>query len=389
MKNEIYLDNAATKKPYKRALNIQKKIAEKFYGNPSSLHFLGRLADGKLESCRMKISNILNCKPSDIYFTSGGTEGDNQILFSLFLRGMREGRNEIITTPMEHHAVANALSSIKNNGAIVKEVAVDKNGIVDLNNLKTLINEKTSFISVMYVNNEIGSVQPIKAIGKICNEYKIPLFTDAVQAVGQFDINVEKENIFALSASAHKFGGPRGVGFIYYKESESLQPIIVGGGQENTKRSGTQNLPGICAMTYAIKKSLKKNKSKIKELRNEFIKQVLEIPNTFLIGDKETNIYSIANICFKGIEAESMIVLMDVEGICASTGSACNSGSLEASKVLLSVGLSDKDAKSCVRFSFSENNTKKELKRIIPKIKEIVVNLRLIKAKGSKSENPY
>lgn len=381
----IYFDNASTKRPYKKALRVQKKIASKYYGNPSSLHRLGREADLKLEMCRSKIANIFNCDSSNIYFTSGGTEGDNQIIYSLLMKGIANGKTEIVTTPIEHHAVSNTLEIIKSEfrdmaSIEIKEAKIGENGVVDVDSLKELINENTAFVCMMYINNETGAIQPIKEVGDICFEHGVPLFTDAVQAVGQLNINVKKDNIFALSASAHKFGGPRGIGFVYYKEPETLKAILNGGGQEGNKRSGTQNVPGICAMTVALKKSLKKNRDKIRKLKNYFIEEVLKIPNTFLNGEISKSLYSIANICFKGVDGETMISFLDESGICVSTGSACNSGKVEASKVLLSMGLSENEAKSCIRFSFSEHNTKKEIEYSLLKIKETVVNLRLTKS---------
>lgn len=376
---KIYADNAATTKISETALNTMLDCMKNFYGNPSSLYTIGQKAKEKLEEARLSIAEIINAHPSEIIFTSGGSEADNQALLSAAEIGKAKGKTHIISTAIEHHAILHTLKRLEKKGFTVTLLPVKENGIVDAGELKSAIREDTCLVTVMAVNNEIGTIQPIKEIGEICKEKGVLFHTDAVQAVGHMPIDVKAMNIDMLSASAHKFNGPKGVGFMYARKGIRLTNLIEGGAQEKGKRAGTENVAGIAAMAAALKESVE-NMQAVKErltpIRDHIIKGLKEIPHCALNGDERERMCSSISFCFEGIEGESLLILLDQKGISASSGSACTSGALDPSHVLLAIGRVHDVAHGSLRISLGADATMEEADYIIKSVKEVVEYLR-------------
>ncbi len=375
----IYADNAATTKMSETAINTMVDCMKNIYGNPSSLYMLGQKAKEKLEECRLEVARMLNAHPGEIYFTSGGSEADNQALLSAAQFGKRNGKNHIVSTAFEHHAILHTLNKLEKEGFEITLLPVHSSGIVDVDELKDAIREDTCLVTVMTANNEIGTIQPIAEIGEVCRSRKVVFHTDAVQAVGHIPIDVEKMNIDMLSASAHKFHGPKGVGFLYVKKGVRLTNLIEGGAQEKGKRAGTENVAGIASMTAALKESIanmEKDKARLTPIRDYIIDGLSEIPHSALNGDREKRMYGNINFSFEGIEGESLLILLDQKGISASSGSACTSGSLDPSHVLLAIGRIHDVAHGSLRLSLGADATMEEADYIIKSTKEVVEYLR-------------
>lgn len=375
----IYADNAATTKMSETAINTMVDCMKNIYGNPSSLYMLGQKAKEKLEECRLEVARMLNAHPGEIYFTSGGSEADNQALLSAAQFGKRNGKNHIVSTAFEHHAILHTLNKLEKEGFEITLLPVHSSGIVDVEELRDAIREDTCLVTVMTANNEIGTIQPIAEIGEVCRSRKVLFHTDAVQAVGHIPIDVEKMNIDMLSASAHKFHGPKGVGFLYVKKGVRLTNLIEGGAQEKGKRAGTENVAGIASMTAALKESIanmEKDKARLTPIRDYIIDGLSEIPHSALNGDREKRMYGNINFSFEGIEGESLLILLDQKGISASSGSACTSGSLDPSHVLLAIGRIHDVAHGSLRLSLGADATKEEADYIIKSTKEVVEYLR-------------
>lgn len=375
----IYADNAATTKMSETAINTMVDCMKNIYGNPSSLYMLGQKAKEKLEECRLEVARMLNAHPREIYFTSGGSEADNQALLSAAQFGKRNGKNHIVSTAFEHHAILHTLNKLEKEGFEITLLPVHSSGIVDVDELKDAIREDTCLVTVMTANNEIGTIQPIAEIGEVCRSRKVLFHTDAVQAVGHIPIDVEKMNIDMLSASAHKFHGPKGVGFLYVKKGVRLTNLIEGGAQEKGKRAGTENVAGIASMTAALKESIanmEKDKARLTPIRDYIIDGLSEIPHSALNGDREKRMYGNINFSFEGIEGESLLILLDQKGISASSGSACTSGSLDPSHVLLAIGRIHDVAHGSLRLSLGADATMEEADYIIKSTKEVVEYLR-------------
>ena len=378
-KMKIYADNAATTKMSDAALNTMVHYLKNEYGNPSSLYTLGQRAKEELEKARCIIAGAIGAEPREIVFTSGGSEADNQALLTAAAIGRKNGKTHIISSAFEHHAILHTLNKLEKNGFEVTLLPVHENGIVDLNELEEAIRDDTCLVTIMTANNEIGTVQPIKEIGEICKRKNVIFHTDAVQAVGHLEIDVKSQNIDMLSASAHKFHGPKGTGFLFVKKGIPLSNLIEGGAQERGKRAGTENLAGIMAMAVALKESLEnleKNNSHMEQIRDYIIKGLSEIPHSALNGDAKKRLPGNVNFSFEGIEGESILILLDQKGICASSGSACTSGSLDPSHVLLAIGRIHDVAHGSLRLSIGEDITKEQADYIIKNVKEIVEHLR-------------
>ena len=375
----IYADNAATTKMSKAAIETMTEYMNTYFGNPSSLYMIGQKAKEKLEEARIEIAKIINAEPREITFTSGGSEADNQALLSAAEIGKRKGKKHIISSAFEHHAILHTLNKLEKNGFEVTLLPVHENGIVRLDELENAIREDTCLVTIMTVNNEIGTIQPIAEIGEICRKHGVIFHTDAVQAVGHLPIDVKAQNIDMLSASAHKFHGPKGVGFLYAKKGVPLTNLIEGGAQERGKRAGTENLAGIMSMKTALEESARCMNS-VKEhnikIRDYIIKGLSEIPHSALNGDTVNRMYSNINFCFEGIEGESLLILLDQKGISASSGSACTSGALDPSHVLLAIGRVHDVAHGSLRLSLGEDITLEQADYIIDSVKEIVEYLR-------------
>ena len=375
----IYADNAATTKMSETAINTMVDCMKNIYGNPSSLYMLGQKAKEKLEECRLEVARMLNAHPGEIYFTSGGSEADNQALLSAAQFGKRNGKNHIVSTAFEHHAILHTLNKLEKEGFEITLLPVHSSGIVDVDELKDAIREDTCLVTVMTANNEIGTIQPIAEIGEVCRSRKVLFHTDAVQAVGHITIDVEKMNIDMLSASAHKFHGPKGVGFLYAKKGVRLTNLIEGGAQEKGKRAGTENVAGIASMTAALKESIanmEKDKARLTPIRDYIIDGLSEIPHSALNGDREKRMYGNINFSFEGIEGESLLILLDQKGVSASSGSACTSGSLDPSHVLLAIGRIHDVAHGSLRLSLGADATMEEADYIIKSTKDVVEYLR-------------
>ena len=375
----IYADNAATTKMSRRALETLISFNEKFWGNPSSLYTHGQNAKEALEQARRDIASLINAQPGEIYFTSGGSESDNQAILSAAETGKKTGKKHIVSTAFEHHAVLHTLENLKKECFEITLLDVHSNGIVKAEDVDEAIRDDTCLVSVMYANNEIGTIQPIKEIGSICKKRGVPFHTDAVQAVGHIPIDVTGDNIDMLSASAHKFHGPKGVGFLYVKKGIRLSSLIEGGAQERGKRAGTENVPAIAAMAEALKESIGKIAEKTETLvimRNRLIKGISEIPHSSLNGDPEKRLPGNVSFCFEGIEGEALLLLLDDRGICASSGSACTSGSLDPSHVLLAIGRVHDVAHGSLRLSIDDTVTDDDVAYIIASVKEVVEYLR-------------
>lgn len=375
----IYVDNAATTKTSRTAIEAMLPYMDKIYGNPSSLHSVGQAAADALRKAREEATEVLGCEPNEITFTSGGSEADNQALVSAAAIGARKGKKHIISTAFEHHAILHTLKKLEKEGFEVTLLDVHENGMVSAQQVADAIREDTCLVSVMYANNEIGSIQPIAEIGAVCKEKGVIFHTDAVQAVGHVHINVKEENIDMLSLSAHKFHGPKGVGLLYARKGVRLTNIIEGGAQERGKRAGTENIPGIVGMVAALKEAnanIDANAEKVSALRDRLIEGLEKIPHSALNGDRTKRLPGNVSFCFEGIEGESLLLLLDAKGICASSGSACTSGSLDPSHVLLAIGRPHEVAHGSLRLTLSEENTQEEVDYIIEETTKVVKYLR-------------
>lgn len=372
----IYADNAATTKPSEHVISEMVRVMRNAYGNPSSIHSIGGDALDELETARKTIADILGCTPSEIVFTSGGSEADNQALLSAYT-GAKAGKKHIISTEFEHHAVLHTLDRMREQGFDVTLVPVNENGIVKPEDIENAIRDDTALVSVMYANNEIGTIQPVGDIGKICREHGVLFHTDAVQAFG--NIAVSLENIDMLSLSAHKFHGPKGVGLLYVRRGTELLSLINGGGQEKGRRAGTENLPGIVGMAAAMKDAAENLAEKSRNLtakRNYIISELKKIPHSVLNGDEENRLPGNINMCFEGIDGEPLILMLDLRGIEASSGSACTSGSLEPSHVLRAIGRNPEIARGSLRLSIGEDITDDDARSIVKNVTETVEFLR-------------
>lgn len=375
----IYADNAATTKVSKTALAAMLLCFEQVYGNPSSLYAFGQEAKEKLEDARARIARCLNADPKEITFTSGGSEADNQALRTAAALGAKKGKKHIISTAFEHHAILHTLDALKKEGFEVTLLDVHENGLVTAQQVAEAIREDTALVTVMFANNEIGTVQPVAEIGAVCREKGVLFHTDAVQAAGHLPIDVKAQNIDMLSISGHKFHGPKGIGVLYAKKGIRLENLIYGGAQERNKRAGTENLPAIAGMAAALEESLAhldETTAKLIRQRNLLIKGLSEISHSVLNGDAEHRLPSNVNFCFEAIEGESLLLLLDDKGICASSGSACTSGSLDPSHVLLAIGRPHEVAHGSLRLSLGEDITDDEIRYIIEAVKEVVDYLR-------------
>lgn len=375
----IYADNAATTKMSDAAVQTFTSLLGDTYGNPSSLYEFGQKAKEVLEQARRDVAESIGAQPNEIIFTSGGSEADNQAILSAAKMGAGKGKKHIISTAFEHHAVLHTLNKLKKEGFEVTLLDVHENGLVTAEQVEEAIREDTCLVTIMYVNNEIGTVQPIKEIGEVCRKHNVTFHTDAVQAVGHIRVNVEEDNIDMLSASGHKFHGPKGVGFLYVKKGVRIFNLIEGGAQEKGRRAGTENVPGIASMATALKESvenLDNYKTKLTPIRDKIINGLSEIPHSALNGDANSRVPSNINFCFEGIEGESLLLLLDDKGIAASSGSACTSGSLDPSHVLLAIGRVHDVAHGSLRLSLGEDITDEEADYIISSVKEVVGYLR-------------
>ena len=378
---QVYADNAATTKMSSTALQAMLGCFENYYGNPSSLHSVGQEAKEQLEAARASIAACLGCEPREIYFTSGGSEADNQAILSAARLGQRKGKLHIISTAFEHHAVLHTLKKLEKEGFEVTLLDVSQGHNITAQQVKDAIREDTCLVTCMYANNEIGSVLPIAQIGAVCKEAGVPFHTDAVQAVGHLKIHVKEENIDMLSLSGHKFHGPKGVGALYCRRGFPLTNVIEGGAQERGKRAGTENLPAIMGMAAALEEAcanLDTNTAKVTALRDQLIEGLRKIPHCALNGDPVNRLAGNVSFCFEGIEGESLLLLLDMKGVCASSGSACTSGSLDPSHVLLAIGRVHDVAHGSLRLSLSEYNTEEEMDHILKVVPEVVAYLRSI-----------
>lgn len=375
----IYADNAATTRMSQTAIDTMTDCMKNLFGNPSSLYKIGQNAKERLESAREEIAKIINAEPREIIFTSGGSEADNQAILSAANIGKKKGKTHIVSTAFEHHAVLHTLKKLENLGFEITLLPVHSNGVVDVKELEAAIRDDTCLVTVMTVNNEIGTIQPVAEIGAVCKKHGVLFHTDAVQAVGHLPVDVKAQNIDMLSASAHKFHGPKGVGFLYARKGIILSNLIEGGAQERGKRAGTENVAGIAAMAAALTESaanMEKDKANLTKVRDYLIKGLSEIPHSALNGDEKQRIYSNVNFSFEGIEGESLLILLDMKGISASSGSACTSGALDPSHVLLSIGRIHDVAHGSLRLSLEENATLEQADYIIESVKEVVAHLR-------------
>ncbi len=376
---QVYADNAATTKMSQTAMAAMLPCFDSLYGNPSSLHSVGQAAKEALEEARATVAACLGCEPREIYFTSGGSEADNQAIRSAAILGARKGKKHIISTAFEHHAVLHTLKKLEKEGFEITLLDVKENHNVTAQQVRDAIREDTCLVTCMYANNEIGSVLPIAEIGAVCKEAGVLFHTDAVQAVGHLAIDVKKENIDMLSLSGHKFHGPKGVGALYCRKGLMLSNLIEGGAQERGKRAGTENLPAICGMAAALKEAcekLEENTAKVTALRDKLIAGLSQIPHCALNGDSVNRLPGNVSFCFEGIEGESLLLMLDMQGISASSGSACTSGSLDPSHVLLAIGRVHDVAHGSLRLSLSEYNTEAEMDHILKAVPEVVQLLR-------------
>lgn len=376
---KIYADNAATTKMSKAAIAAMLPYMEEFFGNPSSLYSIGQEAKEALEHAREEVASVIHAQPREIYFTSGGSEADNQALRSAAALGKKKGKRHIISTAFEHHAILHTLKALEKEGFEVTLLPVHENGIVRLEELDKAIRPDTCLVTIMTANNEIGTIQPVTEIGALCRERGVLFHTDAVQAVGHLPIDVQAEKIDMLSSSAHKFHGPKGVGFLYVRKEIPLTNLIEGGAQERGKRAGTENVAGIVAMAAALKESaahMEENARHMSSLRDRLIEGLQEIPHSALNGDRENRLPGNVNFCFEGIEGESLLLLLDDRGICASSGSACTSGSLDPSHVLLAIGRVHDVAHGSLRLTIGEDATEEEVDYMVQSVREVVEYLR-------------
>ena len=378
----IYADNAATTRMSENALRTYINAAENLWGNPSSLHITGQSAKAALEEARAKMAALLHCEPREVYFTSGGSESDNQAIRTAVMAGLKKGKNHVVSTRFEHHAVLHTLQQLeKELGIRVTLLDVHEDGLVRTEELREAITPETALVSVMYANNEIGTIQPIREIGEICAEKKVLFHTDAVQAAGILDVDFAGEKIDLLSLSAHKFHGPKGVGALIVKRGVVPYTLINGGAQERGKRAGTENLPGILAMVTALEDAVREREEKtahLLNLREKLIDRLTEIPYSALNGDRKNRLPGNVNLCFEGIEGESLLLLLDANGIEASSGSACTSGSLDPSHVLLAIGRPHEVAHGSLRLTLSGDNTMEDVEKICEILPQVVEYLRSI-----------
>lgn len=376
---EIYADNAATTRQSKAVTEKMVQVADKYYGNPSSLHTVGQKAKEELDKARASIAKNLGCEPREIYFTSGGSEADNQAIISAALAGEKKGKKHIISTAFEHHAVLHTLKKLEKYGFEVQLLDVGNVGTVTAEQVEAAIRPVTCLVTVMYANNEIGSIMPIKQIGAACRAKGVLFHTDAVQAAGHLPINVKEQNIDMLSLSAHKFHGPKGTGVLYARTGVVLSNIIEGGAQERGKRAGTENLPAIAGMAVALDDAcahMSENAAKVTSMRDKLIEGLSKIPHSALNGDPVKRLPGNVSFCFEGVEGESLLLLLDQKGISASSGSACTSGSLDPSHVLLAIGRPHEVAHGSLRLSISEENTMEQMDYMLKEIPFVVDYLR-------------
>ena len=375
----VYADNAATTKMSAVALNAMMPYMTEIYGNPSSLHSVGQEAKEALEDARARVAKCLGCEPREVYFTSGGSEADNQAIISAARFGARKGKKHIISTAFEHHAVLHTLQKLEKEGFEVTYLDVKENHNVSAAQVKEAIRPDTCLVTTMYANNEIGSILPIAEIGAVCKEAGVVFHTDAVQAVGHLHIDVKQQNIDMLSLSGHKFHGPKGVGALYVRRGLPLVNIIDGGAQERGKRAGTENIPAIMGMAAALEDAvahLEENTAKVSAMRDKLIEGLSQIPHSALNGDKEHRLPGNVSFCFEGIEGEALLLLLDMKGVCGSSGSACTSGSLDPSHVLLAIGRVHDVAHGSLRLSLCESNTDEEIDHILTVVPQVVSYLR-------------
>lgn len=386
----IYVDNAATTRLSDTALDAMNPLMQEIYGNPSSLHHIGQVAKEYLEDARQRVAKCINANPNEIYFTSGGSEADNQAILTAAYNGAKKGKKHIISSKFEHHAVLHTLNKLEKEGFEIELLDVYNNGIVKVEDLKNALREDTALVTIMTANNEVGTIQPIKEIGAFCKEKGVIFHTDAVQAVGHIPVDVIDMNVDMLSISAHKFHGPKGVGVLYCRKGILLQNLINGGAQERNKRAGTENTMAIVGMAAAMEEAvtnLDKNAKYISALRDKIIDGVSDIELCSLNGDRHNRLPGTVNFSFEGIEGEGLILLLDQDGICSSSGSACTSGSLDPSHVLLSMGIPVESAHGSLRLSLSEYNTEEEVDTIINSIHKVVTYLRSISPVWEKIQN--
>ncbi len=375
----IYADNAATTKISQTAMKAMISAMENSYGNPSSIHQIGMAANDALQTAREQIARCLGCMPKEIFFTSGGTESDNQAIVSAAMLGAKQNKRHIISTAFEHHAVLHTLRRLKEQGFEIQLLDVGAEGNITTAQVEEAIRPDTCLVTVMFANNEIGSVLPIAEIGEVCRAHGVLFHTDAVQAAGHIPVNVKKQNIDMLSLSAHKFHGPRGIGALYVKRGIELTSLMEGGGQERGKRPGTENLPAIMGMAAALKEEctlMEQNEAKVIAMRDRLIQGLSQIPYSILNGSREKRLPGNVNFCFEGVSGESLLLLLDSRGICASSGSACASGALDPSHVLLSLGLAPEIAQGSLRISLDISNTEEEIDYMLEVIPQVVEQLR-------------
>ena len=375
----IYADNAATTKMSDKAIETMVSLMKDTYGNPSSLYEFGQKSKEVLEDARVKVANAIGANPKEIIFTSGGSESDNQAINSAAKAGEALGKKHIISSAFEHHAVLHTLNKLKKEGFEITLLDVHENGLIDPKEVEDAIREDTCLVTIMFANNEIGTIEPIREIGEVCKKRGVTFHTDAVQAIGHIPVNVVDDNIDMLSASAHKFHGPKGVGFLYVRKGVKLFNLIEGGAQEKGKRAGTENVPGIAAMAVALEDAVANldNYSKlVTTKRDRLIEGISEISHSALNGDATRRLPGNVNFCFEGIEGESILLLLDDKGIAASSGSACTSGSLDPSHVLLAIGRVHDVAHGSLRLTIDESTTDEEVETIISSVKEVVEYLR-------------
>lgn len=379
MKQFIYADNAATTKMSDVAVKAMLPYLQEIYANASSVHLLGQRSAAALFSARQQVAQVLNCAPKEVFFTSGGSEADNQALISAAALGKKQGKCHIVSTAMEHHAILHTLEALQAEGFTVTLLRPQANGIVTATQVAEAITDTTCLVSVMYANNETGAIQPIREIGALCRKRGVLFHTDAVQAAGHLAIDVQRDNIDMLSLSAHKFHGPKGIGLLFAKSNIQLTSLIRGGGQERGKRAGTENLPGIIGLAVALKdaqENMQQNTAYITGLRDALRNGLDKIDGASFNGSREHCLPGTVNYSFQGVNGEALLSLLSNEGICCSSGSACSAGSLEPSHVLLALGLSHETAQSALRFSLCEYNTMDEVQTIITKVTEAVNRLR-------------
>lgn len=378
-KQFIYADNAATTKMSDVAVKAMLPYLQEIYANASSVHLLGQRSAAALFSARQQVAQVLNCAPKEVFFTSGGSEADNQALISAAALGKKQGKCHIVSTAMEHHAILHTLEALQAEGFTVTLLRPQANGIVTATQVAEAITDTTCLVSVMYANNETGAIQPIREIGALCRKRGVLFHTDAVQAAGHLAIDVQRDNIDMLSLSAHKFHGPKGIGLLFAKSNIQLTSLIRGGGQKRGKRAGTENLPGIIGLAAALKDAqehMQQNTAYITSLRDALRNGLDKIDGASFNGSREYCLPGTVNYSFQGVNGETLLSLLSNEGICCSSGSACSAGSLEPSHVLLALGLSHETAQSALRFSLCEYNTMDEVQTIITKVTEAVNRLR-------------